>query len=358
MMQNSDQSADVNCPKEPDQPKKLAPITAMTALMVLLIAAFFLSLTMGRYGIPVPVLMQVLLGKLPGIAQTAPDTLQRVLFDVRIPRILCGLMVGGALAGSGATYQGVFRNPMVSPDILGASAGAGFGAAFAILNNFSIFGVEIMAFVSGIAAVALTYFLGGVIGRKGNTVLLLVLTGIVVQSLFSAFTSFIKYNADPNNKLPEITYWLMGGLNASGKKQVLMILIPFVIGIIPLFLMRWKINILSFGDEEAKTLGVNTRRTRLILILASTLLTSASIAISGMVGWVGLIIPHLARLVVGPNFRTLLPASILIGGTFLLIVDDIARTALITEIPLSILTAIIGAPFFLFLLFRGMKELE
>lgn len=137
-----------------------------------------------------------------------------------------------------------------------------------------------------------------------------------------------------------------------------MILIPFVIGIIPLFLMRWKINILSFGDEEAKTLGVNTRRTRLILILASTLLTSASIAISGMVGWVGLIIPHLARLVVGPNFRTLLPASILIGGTFLLIVDDIARTALITEIPLSILTAIIGAPFFLFLLFRGMKELE
>jgi iron complex transport system permease protein len=324
----------------------------MTALAVLLVIAFLLSLTMGRYGIPLGQLIPALLGK------TGSETLRKVLFDVRIPRILCGLMVGGALAGSGAAYQGVFKNPMVSPDILGASAGAGFGAAFAILNNFGIVGIELTAFLCGIAAVALTYFLGNSIGRRGNTVLLLVLTGIVVQSLFTAFTSFVKYNADPNNKLPEITFWLMGGLNASAKKQVLMMVVPFAIGIVPLCLLRWKINILSFGEEEAKALGVDTGKTRLILIVASTLLTSASIAISGMVGWVGLIIPHLARLIAGPNYKVLLPASVLLGGTFLLLVDDVARTLLITEIPLSILTAVIGAPFFLYLLFKGRSAWE
>jgi len=330
----------------------------MAALVILVIIAFIVSLTMGRYSIPLPELLRTLFGKISGAPQAGRETLSKVLFDVRIPRILCGLMVGGALAGSGAAYQGVFKNPMVSPDILGASAGAGFGAAFAILNNFGIIGIEITSFFCGIAAVALTYFLGTAIGRRGNTVLLLVLTGIVVQSLFSAFTSFIKYNADPNNKLPEITFWLMGGLNASGKKQVMMMAVPFVLGSIPLFLLRWKINVLSFGEEEAKALGVDTGKTRLVLIVASTLLTSASIAVSGMIGWVGLIIPHLARLVTGPNYKTLLPASMLLGAAFLLIVDNIARTMLVTEIPLSILTAVIGAPFFLYLLYRGRSAWE
>nr|WP_242847190.1 iron ABC transporter permease [Desulfosporosinus acididurans] len=333
-------------------------ISVMAALALLPLAAFLVSLSFGRYGIPLPQLMQILFGKLCGLTPTWPDTLEKVLFNVRIPRILCAMMVGAALAGSGAAYQGVFKNPMVSPDILGASAGAGFGAAFAILNNYNVIGIELTAFLFGIAAVALTYFLGQAIGRNMNTVLILVLTGMVVQSLFSAFTSVIKYEADPNNKLPEITFWLMGGLTSSTQKQVWMMAFPFLAGLVILFLLRWKINILSFGDEEAKALGIDTLKIRVILIMASTLLTSASIAISGMIGWVGLIIPHLARLIVGPNYKVLLPASVLMGAAFLLLVDDVARTVLVTEIPLSILTAIIGAPFFIYLLLKGRSSWE
>lgn len=344
--------------EKPTRQRRLPQMPVMVALVLLPLAAFFLSLLLGRFKIPVPDLVAALGAKLTGMPEAGQGTLSKVLFDVRIPRILCALMVGGALAGSGATYQGVFKNPMVSPDILGASAGAGFGAAFAILNNFSIIGIEGMAFAGGITAVALTYFLSSVIGRGGQTVLLLVLTGIVIQSLFTAFTSLVKYDADPNNKLQEITFWLMGGLNAGMMKQAKMMFVPFVIGIVPLMLLRWKINVLSFGEEEAKALGVDTRRTRLILIVCSTLLTSASVAISGMVGWVGLIIPHLARLVVGPNYKILLPTAVIMGGTFLLLVDDVARTLLTTEIPLSILTAVIGAPFFLYLLFKGRSAWE
>lgn len=341
---------------KPSAGRRTAPVMAF--LILLPAAAFLLSVTVGRYGIPVGQLLRILLGKLLGLTPTWPDTVEKVLFNVRLPRILCGMMVGAALSGSGAAYQGIFKNPMVSPDILGASAGAGFGAALAILNNFSILGIEATAFLFGMAAVALTYFLSSSIGRNMNAVLVLVLTGMVVQSLFSAFTSVIKYEADPNNKLPEITFWLMGGLSSSTGKQVLMMLVPFVAGMIPLFLLRWRINILSFGEEEARALGVDTRRTRAVLILAATLLTSASIAVSGMIGWVGLIIPHLARLIVGPNYKVLMPASVLMGATFLLLVDDIARTVLVTEIPLGILTAIIGAPFFLYLLYRGRSTWE
>jgi iron complex transport system permease protein len=330
----------------------------MFFLALLPLAAFLISVTLGRYGIPLRELMEILLGKLFGMTPTWPDTVEKVLFNVRIPRILCGMMVGAALAASGATYQGIFKNPMVSPDILGASAGAGFGAALAILSDFGILGIEITAFLFGLAAVAFTYFLSNSIGRNLNAVLVLVLTGMVVQSLFSAFTSIIKYEADPNNKLPEITFWLMGGLSSTTNKQVLMMLVPFAVGMIPLFLYRWQINVLSFGEEEARALGVDTGRTRAVLILSSTLLTSASIAISGMIGWVGLIMPHLARLIVGPNYKILLPASALMGAAFLLLVDDVARTVLVTEIPLGILTAIIGAPFFLYLLYRGRSTWE
>ncbi|UWG97049.1 iron ABC transporter permease [Dehalobacter sp. DCM] len=326
-------------------------IPVMTALILLLIAAFIFSLTIGRYGIPLDQLMRIFFEKIFGTAELG--TVGTVLFNVRIPRILCAIMIGAALAGSGAAYQGIFRNPMVSPDILGASAGAGFGAAFAILNSFNILSIEITAFIFGLAAVGLTYGLSSIIGRNSTAVLVLVLTGMVVQSLFSAFTSITKFVADPNNKLQEITFWLMGGLNSITNREVLMMLVPFVIGLIPLFLFRWKINVLSFGEEEAKAMGVDTSRVRLILILASTLLTSSAISVAGMVGWVGLIIPHLARLIVGPDYKVLMPASVLIGGTFLLMVDNVARTAFVTEVPLGILTAIIGAPFFLYLLMKG-----
>lgn len=330
--------------------------SAIPVLLIIMTVIFIVSLTAGRYAIPLDQLTTILWGKLVGGAPTWPNTVETVLFNVRIPRIICALMVGGALASSGAAYQGLFKNPMVSPDILGAASGAGFGAAVAIMLDMNTVEIELVSFLFGLIAVGITYFVSSIIGKNGGTILLLVLTGIVVQSLFTASTSAIKFIADPNNKLAEITFWLMGGLSAVSQKEVWMLLIPFVIGSIPLFLLRWKMNVLSFGEEEAQALGVNTKRIRIILILSSTLLTSACISVAGMVGWVGLVIPHLARLLVGPDHRRLIPASMLVGASFLLIVDDIARTIFTMEIPLGILTALVGAPFFLYLLMQGKRS--
>lgn len=324
----------------------------LTFLAVLAAVSFVVSVMLGQYKIPLAQVLEVIFGKLFGVEPTWEHTLEVVMFSVRIPRILCAMMIGAALSCSGAAYQGVFKNPMVSPDILGASAGAGFGAALAILLSFSTLGIELTAFFFGLLAVAISTFVSSRISRGSGTVLMLVLTGMVIQSLFSAFTSIIKYTADPMSKLPDITYWLMGGLNSATRQQVRMMIVPFVIGIVPMLLLRWRINVLSFGEEEARALGVDTKKTRAVLIVASTMLTAASVSIAGLVGWVGLIIPHLARMIVGPNYQKMMPASLLIGMTFMLLVDDVSRLALATEIPLSILTAVIGAPFFLYQLCR------
>jgi iron complex transport system permease protein len=324
-------------------------------LVILLGLSFLVSFTIGRYRIPIAQLMEIFIGKIFGLQPTWTDTMETVLFHVRVPRILAALMVGAALATSGATYQGIFKNPMVSPDILGASAGAGFGAAIAILMSFGTIGVQISSFLFGIGAVILTYFISTIVGKKGNVVLVLVLGGMVVSTLFSSFTSITKYVADTDDKLPAITFWLMGGLSATSNQDVLILLIPLCLGIVPIFLLRWRMNVLSFGEEEAQAMGINTKRIRLVLILCSTLLTASAVSVSGMIGWIGLIIPHIARLLVGPNYKNLLPISILTGGIFLLLVDDVARCAFNIEIPLGILTSLIGAPFFLYLLFRGRR---
>jgi iron complex transport system permease protein len=328
-------------------------VSVMGVLILLLIIAIIISISTGRYAIAPSQMLTIIWGKLLGLQGTWPQTLETVLFSVRIPRILVSLMVGAALSMAGATYQGLFKNPMVSPDILGASAGAGFGAAIAILFSFSVVGIQISAFVMGILAVGLSYSLSMIIGRKNNTILVLVLTGMVVGSLFSAFISITKYVADPDSKLPAITFWLMGGLNAVTWREVVAMIVPMTVATIPLFLIRYKINVLSFGEEEAQAMGIDTNKIRLIIIVCATLLTASAISVSGMVGWIGLIIPHIARLIVGPNYKILLPTSLLIGSTFLLLVDDLARSLFATEIPLGILTAIIGAPFFLFLLLKG-----
>ncbi len=339
-----------------EKDKKTWSSAAIPVLIAVTLGIFIGSIILGRYSIPLDQLVDLIGSKLFGYQTTLPDTLQTVLFNVRIPRILCALIVGGALAVSGTTYQGLFKNPMVSPDILGAASGAGFGAAIAIMLNANVVGIEFTSFIFGILAVGLSYFLSSMIGKNSNTILLLVLTGIVVQALFTALTSATKFLADPNNKLQEITFWLMGGLSAVSQKEVIMLIIPFGIGIIPMFMLRWKMNVLSFGEEEAQAMGVNTKKIRLILIVCSTLLTSACISVAGMVGWVGLIIPHLSRLLVGPDHKRLIPASLLIGGSFLLIVDNVARTAFTMEIPLGVLTALIGAPFFLYLLLQGKRS--
>jgi iron complex transport system permease protein len=313
------------------------------------LAAVWCSLMVGRYDVPLITWWRVLVaperGGIAGI----------VLLQVRFPRILAGVLIGAGLATSGAAYQGLFRNPMVSPDILGASAGAGFGAASGILLGFGIVGIECMSFAFGLAAVLLTCAAAGRLARSGDPILTLVLVGILVGSIFTALVSLAKYVADPYSKLPAITFWLMGSLAAIHVRDVEFALAPMLVGLVPLVLLRWNLNVLSFGEEEARALGAATGKLRWIIILCATLLTASAVSVAGMVGWVGLVIPHLARMIVGPDYRVLLPASLLLGGTYMLLVDDLARTILSTEIPLGILTSLVGAPFFLYLLMRAQR---
>jgi iron complex transport system permease protein len=275
-----------------------------------------------------------------------------VLLQIRLPRLLACLLVGSGLALAGSSYQGLFNNPMVSPDILGASAGAGFGAAVGILLGFDFAAIQALSFAGGLIAVLLAWVLAAGLCRRGDPVLMLVLVGILIGSMFTALISLTKYLADPYNKLPVITFWLLGSFASITPKDVRLAGIPIVLGCIPLLLLRWRLNVLCMGEQEARTLGVNTGALRFIVIVCATLITAATVSMCGMVGWIGLVIPHLARLVVGPNHKILLPAAALMGGGFLLLVDDVARTAGPLEIPVGVLTALIGAPFFLFLLMR------
>ncbi len=324
-------------------------------LILMPIIAFTLSLTLGRYPIAVKEIFTILIAKAAGKDIDYPKVVDTVIFQIRIPRIIAAMMVGSALSVSGAVYQGMFKNPMVSPDILGTSAGAGFGAALAILLSFNTIGVQFMSFAFGFIAVLLTYTISVKVGKDEGVMLVLVLAGILVGTIFQSLTSLSKYVADPYAKLPAITFWLMGSLSAVSNRDVRVIMLPFILGMAPLFLIRWHLNALSFGEEEAKALGVDTGRLRLLVIVCSTLLTASSISVAGRVGWVGLVIPHLARMVVGPDFKRLLPATALMGGTYLLIVDNVSRSISSIEIPLGILTSILGAPFFIYLLSKTRK---
>lgn len=324
-------------------------------LILILILAFIFSLSLGRYGLSISELVTIFVSKLPGVNISYPEVFDTIIFQVRLPRILVAMIIGASLSISGAAYQAMFKNPMVSPDILGASAGAGFGAAMAILMSFGVLGIQVSSFLFGLLAVFLTYTIGRKVEKSNTNNFILILSGILVGTVFQSLISLTKYLADPYEKLPSITFWLMGSLARVTNNDILIVLIPFLIGIIPLIMIRWKINVLAFGDEEAKALGVDTTKTRLILIVASTLMTSSAVATCGLVGWVGLIIPHLARMLVGPDFRKLLPTTLLIGSVYFLMVDNIARSVVETEIPLGILTSLIGAPFFIYLLLNARK---
>lgn len=341
----------------------------LAVLGALLLAVFLLSFCVGRYGVPLDQVVRVLLyrlgaalggllDRLPGVdvgplfplEVTWTGQMETVVMQIRLPRIIMACLVGCCLAAAGSTYQGIFQNPMASPDILGASSGAAFGAALAILLGGHSQAVTGSAFFFSILTVALVYLLAA--RAPGKRVLNLVLAGIMVSSLFTSATSYIKLVADPTNQLPEITYWLMGSLSATKTADVAYVLFPMALGLVPLFLLRWRINLLTLGDEEAKTMGIHTNRLRLILALCATLVTAASISVSGMIGWVGLVVPHLGRRLVGNDYRALMPASMLFGAVFLLAVDNVSRNLLATEIPIGILTAFIGAPFFLYLMMR------
>lgn len=309
------------------------------------------SLLVGRYALSPGLLVHMLWTRISGGTADWPISDDKVVFAVRLPRVAAAALVGAALAVSGAAYQGMFRNPMVSPDILGASTGAGFGAAVAILLGAGYFGISAAAFCCGLLAVAAAWLISRL--SKADQAVALILAGMMISSLFSAGTSFVKLVADTQQQLPAITYWLMGSLSSIKDKDVVFLAIPVALGMIPLFFLRWRMNLLTVGEEEAQSMGVNTRRLRGAVIVCATLLTSASVAVSGMIGWVGLVIPHFCRMLFGYDYRRLIPAGALFGAAFLLAVDDIARLVTTGELPLGILTAFVGAPLFLYLIATG-----
>lgn len=313
------------------------------------------SLSLGRYWIDPGTIIKVFLSKVFPIQVTWEAQVETVLFHVRFPRILLGILVGAGLSLAGATYQGIFQNPMVSPDILGASWGAGFGAALALFMSFHYAGVSLSAFVFGLAAVLVVCVIGRIV--KHNVTLGFILAGIMVGSIFSSGVSFLKLVADPLNTLPAITYWLMGSLASSKGIDVCFAGPIIIVGMIPIVLLRWKINVLTMGDDEAKAMGINAKKLRLILILCATLITAAAVSVSGMIGWVGLVIPHFTRMLVGNDYRRVVPVSILLGGMYLVLVDDFARMLTTSEVPLGILTAFVGAPFFLYLIVKEGKKI-
>ena len=317
-------------------------------LSLLLLGLILLSLLWGQYSLTVVEVLQALSAGLTGQGWSSDDTVFAVVCRIRLPRIILACLVGACLSGAGAAYQGVFQNPMAAPELLGASSGAAFGAALAILLGFSAGGVTALAFVSSILAVLCAYWVGQ--RARGRKTVNLILAGVMISSLLSAGTSYMKLVADPSSQLPEITYWLMGSLSGTRLQEIGLAALPMAAGAAVLLVLRWRINLLTFGDQEARTLGIHASQLRLAVILAATLMTAASVSVSGMIGWVGLIIPHLSRRLVGNDYRALLPCSMIMGAAFLLLVDDLARNLLITEIPIGILTAVLGAPFFIYLM--------
>lgn len=322
----------------------------LALLSAALLVLFLFSFVLGRYDMSPLQVLRILLSRVIPMEETWSKSMQAVVLNVRLPRIALACMVGCCLSLAGASYQSVFQNPMAAPDILGASSGACFGAALAILLGFSRGGVTLTAFAASMLTIALVYLVSA--QTKGGRTVSILLSGVMISSFFSAGTSYIKLVADPADQLPEITYWMMGSLSGARGNDVAFALFPMALGAVPLLLLRWRINLLTLGDEEASSLGVNTGRLRMAVVLCATFLTAASVSVSGMIGWVGLVIPHLSRKLVGNDCRHLLPASMIMGALFLLLVDNVSRNLLSTEIPIGILTAFVGAPFFIYLMTR------
>ena len=333
--------------------KESKEIISILLLIFLPIILFFASFLLGRYPITPFDVINTLLCPIFPQCEVSP-TITTIVFEIRLPRILGAFVVGSSLAMAGVAFQSIFKNPLVSSDLLGVSNGAGFGAALAILISGVGVVTQIFAFIFGIISVSITYMLSK--AYKAGGILVLVLSGVAISAFFSALVSAIKFVADPNDKLPEIVYWLMGSLASVTVDKLIMILVPVALGMIILFALRWNMNLLAMGDEEAQSLGINPSRVRLLIIIGCTLLTSAAVSISGIIGWIGLVIPHMARMVVGSDNRILIPASLSLGASFLLLIDNISRALISIEIPIGVLTAIIGVPIFLYLLKRGYSE--
>lgn len=319
-------------------------------LITILIVSIFFSFSVGRYPIYPKELISFFVNLVTGNKEAIPPEIYTVIIQIRLPRIIAAIFVGAALSVAGSNYQALFQNPMVSPDILGASQGAGFGAALGLLLSVGYMGTSLLAFFMGILAVAITYLVS--LRFKIDRILGLVLSGMTIGSIFSSLLSFIKLIADTENTLPAITYWLMGSLASIKITDLKIVIIPVTFGLIISFLLKWKMNLLTMGEEEATTMGVNVKKIRFLMIVSTTLMTSACVSVTGMIGWIGLIIPHFSRILIGNDYRHVVPISALVGSIFLLFIDNIARTITTSEIPIGILTSFIGAPLFLYLIFK------
>jgi iron complex transport system permease protein len=314
-----------------------------------LIAGLLFAFIVGRYPVSLAELSNVLFAKLTGHRADVAPAVESVILQVRGPRVLAAALVGAALAVAGTAFQGLFRNPLVSPDILGASSGAALGAVIGIFFSLGVLAIQAFAFIGGLLAVAAVYVIGSAV-RARDPILVLVLTGVVVGALLGAGVGLVKYLADPYNQLPAMTFWLLGSLAATNVSDLLPLFGPVAIGTAVLIALRWRMNVMSLPEEEARSLGVATGPLRIAIVAAATLTTSASVATAGIIGWVGLVVPHLSRSLVGPDFARLLPTAAILGGGYLLLIDTLARTVAEVEIPLGILTAVVGTPFFIWLL--------
>lgn len=322
---------------------------ARIVFILLPIFCITISLGLGAYHIPFPDVARILWGLFSGGNQVADAMARGIVLDVRLPRILGAVMVGAGLSMSGAIFQGLFGNPLADPYTLGVSNGAGFGAALGIVSSLSSIGVQLTAIAFGITAVGLTFLLSAR-GRKASVTL--ILSGMLVSALFSSLISLIKFTADPLEKLPEIIFWLMGSLASVSYKKLFLILPLYLVSMGILRLFRWRVNVLSMGNREAKSFGVDVKRDRMTVILACSVLTALVVSISGIIGWVGIVIPHLSRMIVGPDFRKLLPVCASLGSCYLLIIDDLCRTLTAMEIPIGVITGIIGIPLFVYFIYK------
>ena len=307
------------------------------------------SLALGAYAISPLEVCQIILARITGQGAGVDPMAANLVWEVRMPRVLAAAMVGAGLSATGALFQGLFKNPLAAPDTLGVSNGAGFGAALAIVLGLSGFGTQVGAIVFGLVAVGLAF---AIVSRGRASTVTLILSGMLIGSLFSSLVSLLKFVADPTEKLPQIVYWLMGSLSGVGYDAILAVLPLYLVFMAVLFLFRWKANVLSLGDAEARSFGIDVGRDRGIIIASCSVVTAVTVGRSGIVGWVGIVVPHLARMFVGPDFRRLLPASISLGMCYLIAIDDLCRTVSAFEIPIGVITGIIGVPMFLYFIYR------
>lgn len=325
----------------------------LLGMLLILIFAIMLSFWIGYYPLAPAEVVKAFLSRFGYQGDVLPQGIT-IFWSIRLPRILSAVFIGASLSVAGSTYQGMFRNPLVSPDILGVSSGASLGAAFAILNGSPNWLIQVSAFIGGVSAVAFSYF----ISRKSahSQTLSLVLTGSMVMALCNAGVTMIKYVSDPNDVLQQITFWLMGSLTKTDMDSFRWSAGPMAVGLAIILLLRWRINLLTLEEEEARSLGINIRHYRLLFIVASTLLSAAAVCLGGLIGWVGLMIPHMARALVGVDYGRLIPASAMLGATYLVLMDDIARSVLSLELPLGVVTSIMGAPFFVYLIIKRKER--